>query len=659
MKNKINKILDLIKHSNFNDAKNICDDIKGDLEQDYQFINIHGYILFRIKNYEEAIKLWERSIKIKPNYIFALNNLGNAFSKMNKFEKAIKYFKQALKIKEDYFEASYGMSDVYFKMHNYEDALLYLDKCIKIRPDFLPPIESKLNILQLLNKKIDALKFLDEMISSNPNEAFYYNEKALILSQLGRELESVNSYKSAYLIDPDYPFILGNIVFNKLINCEWNQIENEFEEILSKIKDGKQASDPLTTSYIFDSPLIQSKSAKIFVDYKKRLGNKKYNFPELKKKEKINIGYFSADFQNHAVGHLISKSIELHDNSKFNVHGFYFGRKHNKEDRYYLRLKKAFHKYHDVANNTVDEIVNLSRELNIDIAIDLMAHTGGFENRLDIFLKRCAPIQINFLGYPGTSGTEKIDYIIADKNIIEEKDRKFYFEKIIYLPNSYQPSEKYRYVSDKKFNKNQFNLPDDKFIFCCFNSNQKILKDIFNLWVKILKRSPESILWLLSKNKNFIKNFKNEIEKQNINSDRIIFSEPIPVEEHLVRIKFADLFLDTFPYNAHTTCSDSIWAGVPVLTKKGKSFHSRVASSLLKTSDLEELITHSDDEYVEKAVKIANDREYLKHLKEKLNLSRDTNPLFNSELYTKKLEQAYEIVFNKCVEKKKPDDIVL
>ena len=443
------------------------------------------------------------------------------------------------------------------------------------------------------------------------------------------------------------------------MNGEWNKIENDCEEILSKTENEKAVADPLIISYIFDSPSLLRKTAEISVNFRNLGLNKKYELTNLKKKEKINIGYYSADFRNHALAHLISRTIELHDKSKFNVHGFYFGKRHKKDDHYHLRLKKAFQKYHDVSNKSDEEIVNFSRDLEIDIAIDLMGHTGGFENRMEIFLKRCAPIQINFLGYPGTSGTDKIDYIIADKNLIQEDEKKFYSEKIIYLPNSYLPSEKDRPVSEKKLTKQQFKLPDGKFIFCCFNSNQKIFKTAFNLWVEILKKTPESVLWLISKNNKFEKNLKEEFEKNKLNSERIIFSEPAPVKEYLARFKFADLFLDTFPYNAHTTCNDSIWAGVPVLTKIGKSFHSRVASSLLKTSGLEELITRSDEEYISKAVKIANDEKYLKQLKNKLNTFKDINPLFDSKLYTRNLEQAYEIVFQNHFHKKNPDDIYL
>ncbi len=659
MKDKINKILELVKHNKFNDAKSICDSIKNNLEQNFEFINIHGYVLFRLGNYEEAIKLWKKVINIKPDYAFAFNNLGNVYSKLNNLDESLKYFTEALNLKPNYFEASYGISNVYLKKNNHHDALFFLNKSLKLKPNIPILIKSKLELLRLMDKKKEALSFLDEMINYNPNDAYLYNEKALILSQLNKQVESINSYKSAYLIDPDYPYVLGNIVFEKLKNCEWDNIENNFDDIYKKIKKGKEVSDPLLVSYIFDSPLIQNETAKIWVNFKKDEKYNEYQFSNLENHKKLNIGYFSADFRNHPVGHLISRSIELHDKSRYNVHGFYFGKRHKENDPYYLRLKKAFFKFHEVADKSSEEIVNLSRELKIDIAIDLMGHTGGFENRIEIFMNKCAPIQINFLGYPGTSGTNKIEYILADKTVIQEYEKKFYTEKIIYLPNSYQPSEKNRFISNKKFEKKQFNLPEDKFIFCCFNSNQKILKTTCNLWAEILKKVPKSVLWLLSKNNKFITNFKKEFEKNNIESDRIIFSHPISVEEHLARIKLADLFLDTFPYNAHTTCNDSIWAGVPVLTKMGKSFHSRVASSLLKTSSLEELITHSDKEYIDKAIKIASDAKYLKHLKEKLKISKDKNPLFDSELFTKNLERAYEIISNRYLNKENPEDIYL
>ena len=263
------------------------------------------------------------------------------------------------------------------------------------------------------------------------------------------------------------------------------------------------------------------------------------------------------------------------------------------------------------------------------------------------------------MGYPGTSGSDKIDYIIADKTVIPEKNKKFFSEKVIYLPHSYQPSEKDRVISEKKFTKQILNLPKDDFIFCCFNTIKKILPNTVNLWAEILNQVPKSVLWLLSDNNDAIQNLKIEFEKKKIDPKRIIFGTKVPIMEHLVRIKFADLFLDTFPYNAHTSCSDSIWAGLPILTLEGDSFQSRVASSLLKTTGLNELISKNEKEYVDKAVHIAKNQEYLNQLKNKLLASKDSNPLFDNKSFTYNIENAYSIVFEKYINKKDPEDVYL
>ena len=240
MKDKINKILKLAKLNKFSEAKIIADDIKKNLEQNHEFLNIYGYILFRLESYEEAIKLYKKILENKPDYIFPINNLANVYSKLNKHEEALSYFNQALKLKPDYFEASYGISEVYFKMRNYENSLLYLNKSINLKPGYLPPIKSKLHLLKVTNQKEDILKFLNQMIIQIPGNAYLYNEKALVLSELGRETEAINSYKNTYFYDRNYPFVLGKIVFDKLMNCEWEKIEENFDEISTKIQKKKK-----------------------------------------------------------------------------------------------------------------------------------------------------------------------------------------------------------------------------------------------------------------------------------------------------------------------------------------------------------------------------------------------------------------------------------
>ncbi len=660
MRDNINEILNLVKLNKFEEAQNKCEQIQSKLSKNIQFLNLYAYIFFNLKNYDQAINFWTKAITIDPKFADGLNNLGNAHSKINKFDEAINYINKALKIKPDFFESYFTLSEIFYKQNKFKETLLNLNQALKLKPDHLLTIKNKIEVLTQMNKKEELLKFLNEVIAYHPQNTEFYSEKAKVLSSMGMRAQSINTYKTIYMLDPDFPDVLGSIVSDKLSNCEWDGLEKDFVDIKKKINEEKDVADPFTVSLLFDSADLQNKSAKIWI--------KQYRvFEEFKKssnlnnKKTINLGYFSADFRNHPVGHLISKILETHDKSKFDLYGFYFSDKKEESDQYYQRIKKAFKKFYHVSDMSDSEIISLSKKLNIDIAVDLMAHTGSFENvsRFGVFHNKCAPIQINFLGYPGTSASKSIDYIIADKIVIPEKNKKFFSEKIIYLPHSYQPSERIRTLSEKKITKEELSLPQNEFIFCCFNTNKKILPNTLKLWSEILKEIPKSILWLLSNNENFKKNIKFEFEKKNVNPQRIIFSEKAPIHEHLNRIKHADLFLDTFPYNAHTTCSDSIWAGVPLLTIEGQSFQSRVAASLLKTSGLDELIAKNEDDYIKKAVYIAKNEDYLNSLKNKLKNSRDTNPLFDTKTFTKNIEKAFSVVLDRYIKNEEPTDIYL
>tara|TARA_Y100000591_G_scaffold7035_1_gene5584 strand:- start:3346 stop:5319 length:1974 start_codon:yes stop_codon:yes gene_type:complete len=657
MRDKINEILNLIKANKFVEAESKCEEIKIKLDKNVEFLHIYGFIFLNLKKYDKAINVWKKAIEINPEFVEGLNNLGNAFLKIKKFDEAIEYLNDALKLKPDFFETYYTLSEVFFHKAMYEASLKNLDKALNLKPDHLPTINNKIKLLLKMRKKEDALKFLDKVIPYHPKNSELYNEKAEILSDLGMNSRSLNTYKTILMIDPNYPFVLGKVVDDKLKNCDWNGLDKDCADIKKKIIDGKKIAAPFLVSTLFDSSYLQNKSAEIWIK-QFRLTEKKFKFQTDNNDSKRNIGYFSADFRDHPVGHLISKMLESHDKTKFNIYGFYLGNKHKEDDRFYKRIKKTFTKFYDVSKMSDEEIISLSINLKIHIAVDLMVYTGS-QSRFGIFLNKCAPIQINFLGYPGTSASEKIDYIIADKTVIPETNKKFFTEKIIYFPNSYQPSEKNRQLSEKKFTKKNLNLPEDVFIFCCFNTCSKILPGMINVWADILNQVPKSILWMISDNEVTKKNLNIEFEKKNIDTKKIIFSDKLPISEHLARIKYADLFLDTFPYNAHTSCSDSIWAGLPLLTIEGNSFQSRVASSLLRTSGLEELVTKNEKEYIEKAVYIAKNKDYLDNLKNKLINSRNTNPLFDNQTFIKDIEKAYSIVLEKYFKNQKPEDIYL
>ena len=358
------------------------------------------------------------------------------------------------------------------------------------------------------------------------------------------------------------------------------------------------------------------------------------------------------------MGHLMVKMLELHNREEFEIYGFYFGPSIKKNDFLAKRIKNSFDKFFDITLKNDLEVSNLSKDLGIDIAIDFMCFTGNY-NRFGIFAQRCAPIQINFLGYPGTSGSKFLDYIVLDDKLLCEENKNFFHENLIILPDTYQPNEDKKKIDDKHLNKNDLDLPNSGFIFSCFNSHQKIMPNIFKVWMNILKQKEESILWLLRDNEISEKNLKIHAEKNQINPNRLIFADHLPLDQHLSRLKLVDLVLDTFPYNAHTTCSDALRMGVPVLTLKGKSFASRVATSLLASMNLPELITENLIDYEKMALSISNNPDTLDKLKNKILENKINSNVFKPSVYTSNIEKGYKKVYQNYIEGLKPQTFKL
>jgi predicted O-linked N-acetylglucosamine transferase (SPINDLY family) len=354
------------------------------------------------------------------------------------------------------------------------------------------------------------------------------------------------------------------------------------------------------------------------------------------------VGYFSADFKNHPVAFLIAELFEIHDRSQFETYAFSLA---EGADEMRGRLHKAFDHFIDAEARSDVEIAQVARDLGIDIAVDLSGFTQ--DSRTGIFAHRAAPIQVNYLGYPGTMGADYIDYIIADKTLIPPQSQQFYSEKIVYLPNSYQVNDRGRLISVRQFTRTELGLPENGFVFCCFNNNFKILPATFDGWMRILKSVKGSVLWLFQDNPRAVDNLRCEALNRGVEASRLIFAERMPLAEHLARHRQADLFLDTLPYNAHTTTSDALWTGLPVLTLMGESFASRVAASLLNAIGLPELITSSQEEYEALAIELALNPKKLADTKLKLANNRLTAPLFDTPLFAKNLEAAYIEIYKK------------
>ena len=665
---EINQILELIKKRKLIQAETKISKLIKKIKPNHEVINIFAMILFQQNKIDQAILQWEKAIEINPNYFFGYNNLGNAFYKKEKYETSIQYYTKAINLNNDYVEAYNNRANAFLKLHNVEEAIENYKLATKLNSNYLPSIKSMADIYVKLKENDKAIVQINKIISLEPDNADMYSKKGDILN-VRESLElAIQAYEMAYKLDPSKPFLLGNLIFAKNKTCDWEHYDKNLRLIEEEIINKKKISSPFIATTLFDSPKLHFEAAEIWQneyksifkdeleDIKKiKLESSKYK----KNSDKIKLGFFSADFRHHAMGFLMVRMLELHDKSKFELHGFHFGSKLDEEkDLTHKRIKNCFDSFTDINFMSDKEAAEFAREKQIDIAIDLMCYTGD-ANRFGVFVHRAAPIQVNFLGYPGTSGSNSIDYIVADKTLILEEYKKFFSEKIIYLPDTYQPNEETKEISNKNLKKKDLNLSEEMFIFCCFNGHQKITPKFFGIWMEILREAENSLLWLLKDNDYSEKNLKEFAKKEKVDPNRIIFAKRLPLDQHFERLKFADLFIDSFPYNAHTTCSDALRMNVPVVTLKGDSFPSRVAASLLKTLNMDELITDSLEQYKKLILKIYDDKNYLLSLKNKIERNKEKSNLYKTDIFTKNIEKAYLKIYDNYLKGNSPKDFEL
>ena len=434
--------------------------------------------------------------------------------------------------------------------------------------------------------------------------------------------------------------------------CIWNNFNSQVSELIRQIKNEKKVSNPFPLLSLVDELSILKKVSEIYVN-DKYSSIKKLKFQSFKQnKSKIKIGYFSPDFRKHPVATLSAEIYELHDKDNFEIHGFYFGPDTN--DEMNIRIRAGVDYFHDISSLSNEDAVNLTRGLGIDIAVDL---TGFTElHRTAIFAMRVAPIQVNYIGFLGTMGSNFHDYILADLNIIPIENRKYYSEKIAYL-SSYQANDSKRIHPEIDFKRQDLGLPEKSFIFCCFNNTYKITPEIFDSWARILTAVKGSIMFIYVDNEIAKINLKKEISSRKVDPSRLFFGEYLPFSDYLARYRVMDLFLDTYPYNAGTTASDALWMGLPVLTLSGNSFPSRMAASLLRAINLPELITSNKSEYEAKAIELGINSKKINSIKNNLAKNIDSTPLFNSGKFTKDLESIYSKMFERLVNRLEPDDI--
>jgi predicted O-linked N-acetylglucosamine transferase (SPINDLY family) len=613
-----------------------------------------GNILKELRQWDEALVHYDKALAFNPDISAIYINYGNILVEKRKWNEALAKYDKAIAIKPDSAEAHFAIGNILKELRRWDDALVHYDKALAIKPDISAIYINYGNILVEKRKWNEALAKYDKAIAIKPDFYSAHFLRGNLLKKFKRWDQALISYEKALTINPDYNYGLGTIINSKMQICDWMNFDEKVTLLEEKILNKQKVITPFTALSIIDSPKIHKAAAEIF--FKDRYAGSDDNYIFSKsRREKIRVGYFSADFFNHATMHLMAEVFEYHDRTNFEFIAFSFSPIN--DDEWQARARKSFNQFIDCHAKTDDEIVSISRSLEIDIAVDLKGYTT--DSRTAIFAQRAAPIQVNYLGYPGTMGSKTFDYIIADEIIIPKKNQQNYVEKIAYLPNCYQPNCQNRAVIKKFTGRKSLGLPDSGIVFASFNNNYKITPSLFGSWMRILNFTHGSVLWLLVTNPIAKVNLLQEAEKYGVNSDRLIFASQLPIGEHLDRIQYSDLMLDTFPYGAHTTCSDALRMCVPVITLLGESFASRVAASLLTEIGLSNLITYSQSSYEEISIDLANNPKKLLAIREKLKESKRSSTLFDSALFAKNLELIYKRMHHAYVSYQTFDNIYI
>ena len=623
------------------------------LKPDY--IDAHynrGLVLQALKRYEEALLSFDNTIALDPNDADAYYNHSISLKELKRYDEALIRANKVIEIQPNYADAYSNRGSILYGLKFFEDALKNQDHAITLKPSYAEAYSLRATVLYELKRFDEALSSINQALALTPNYIEAHRDKGTILLELKRYTEALASYDTAISLQPNIEFLHGSRLHTKIQICQWDHFSDLLTQLTKKIENHEKVSIPFSVLALTDNPVLQRKAAEIYVKEKYSSPNSLTSLYKYPKHPKIRIGYFSADFRNHPVAYLTAELFETHDRNKFEITAFSFGPASTNPMR--LRLENGFDHFLNVGHLSDKEVALLSRDNEIDIAIDLGGHTE--HARTGIFALRAAPIQLSYIGYLGTMGANFYDYLIADKTIIPEQNQKFYSEKIIYLP-CYQVNDSKQIPSVKVFTRKELNLPETGFVYCCFNNNYKITPQTFDSWISILNKVNDSVLFLYGDNDLAKTNLKKEALSRGLNPERLIFGNRLPIPEYLARYRSADLFLDTLPYNAGTTASDALRMGLPLLTCTGDSFASRYAASLLTAVGLTELITTSSEQYEALAIKLATHPDILKHLKSKLSANLPSSPLYDIKAFTQHLELAYTTMYENYLNELVPENI--
>lgn len=611
-----------------------------------------GNLFYQAARYEEALSSFERAVALHPGHPDAHVNLGCTLIKLSRHAQALHALDRAIALGGGFADAHCNRGIALAALSRYDEAVASYDKALAMAPQLANAWRGRGSALAQLKRYSAALADFNQTLLLAPGDAKAHAGRAVTLYDLGYVEEAIGSYERALAINSQLDFVFDAWLQARMRLCDWRDFDKNLALLEGSIGGNRMAS-PDRLLPLSNSAPLQKRCAETYAAFKYP---PETLLPEPRRSHsagRIRIGYFSADFFAHATAYLMAGLFERHDRSRFEVIAFCFGSP--SEDAMRQRLRDAFDRFIDVSGMTDHEVVALARQLEIEIAVDLKGLTQDARPR--VFAMRAAPAQVSFLGYPCTMGAPYMDYLVADRTLVA--DPAHYTEKILFMPHTYQPNDDTRAIAPRTPARTELGLPEQGFVFCCFNNSYKITPPLFDVWMRLLHTVDHSVLWLIDGGEAVIRNLRKEAEARGVAADRVVFAPRMDLADHLARHQAADLFLDTLPYNAHTTASDALWAGLPVLTCMGETFAGRVSASLLNAVGLPELVTQSLQDYEALALELATNPLQLADLRRRFAANRRTHPLFDTALFTRHLEAGYAMIRARLAAGLPPDHLVI
>ena len=599
-----------------------------------------GVVLQELGRHEEALASYERVLAIQPDYAEAHTNRGNVLQSLKRHAEALTSYDRVLALAPNFAPALNNRGNALRDLGRYEEALASYEKALVVAPDYADAYFNLGLFFQKFKRRQEELASYDKALAVAPGHAGALYMRGITLQTLNRQGEAIRDFEQVLKLDPpglEFSDTRGNLLYSKMRACDWRHYDEEMERVVAGVRGGKCSIQPFPFLAVSDSVQDQQSCSRIWTGDKFPVSPAPVWKGERYRHDRIRIAYLSSDLRDHPVAYLMAGLFELHDRARFETIAISYG--DDKPGEMRSRLQAAFERFIDVREKSDRDVANLLRELEVDIAVDLNGYTT--DNRTGIFALRPAPVQVNYLGYPGTQGAGYIDYIFADRHTIPDECKQSYDEKAVYLPDTFQANDRKRRIAERRMTRAEAGLPEHGFVFCCFNNNYKVTPAVFDVWMRLLDKTGGSVLWLIQGDALVETNLRREAQLRGINSARLVFAPRMQYEEHLARYRLADLFLDTLPFNAGATASDALWGGLPVLTCQGEAFAARMAGSLLHAVGLPELITNSLDQYEALAIKLASDPAMLASLKAKLAANHESYPLFNTDRFRRHVEAAY------------------